>query len=233
MAKPERRSMLPRARRAAIGGALVLAAAATGIGWQLSNARATPPERAPSPAAAASTPVAASTPGAAAPAPAGSPTAAPDGGSAANSTTARIEFSTVPGAYASVTWGSKLLGRIAPHRPLVVVRPRDSGPLDVIVRAHGFLPVHTRAHTFADSKVEVKLTRPEDKNTLFGYREPLDAGVPDAGALALPPGMTGQPFPQAGQNQQPPPALQPQPPPALQPQPPPALQPQPPPALQR
>jgi hypothetical protein len=60
----------------------------------------------------------------------------------------------------------------------VVVRPRDSGPLDVIVRAPGYLPVQTRAHTFADSRVTVKLTTPDQKNTLVGYREPLDAGTP-------------------------------------------------------
>jgi hypothetical protein len=102
-------------------------------------------------------------------------------------TTARIEFSTVPAVDASVTWGKTRLGRIAPRRPLVVVRPRDSGPLDVIVRAEGYLPVHTRAHTFADTKVLVKLTKPEQKNTLLGYRAPLDAGAPLAADAATTP----------------------------------------------
>ena len=77
-----------------------------------------------------------------------------------------------------VFWGRQRLGMIAPHQPLVVERPRDSGPLDVIVRASGFLPVQTRAYTFADSKVSVKMTPPDQKKTLLGYRE----AVPDGGA---------------------------------------------------
>ena len=55
-------------------------------------------------------------------------------------------------------WGKKKLGVIAPHAPLIVQRPRDSGPLDVVVRADGCVPVQTRAYTFEDSKVAVKVT---------------------------------------------------------------------------
>ena len=91
---------------------------------------------------------------------------------------------------AMVFWGKKKLGPIAPHQPLVVQRPRDSGPLDLIVRADGCLPVQTRVFTFADNKYAVKVTPLEQKNTLLGYREelPPDGGVPssqnpDAGAL--------------------------------------------------
>jgi hypothetical protein len=108
-----------------------------------------------------------------------------DAGLATPPNTTQIEFTTVPSTHATVTWGSAVLGHITPHKPLVVVRPRDSGPLDVTVHAHGFLPVHTRAQTFEDSKVAVKLTRIDDKATLFGYREPLDAGLPDGATLPI------------------------------------------------
>jgi len=91
---------------------------------------------------------------------------------------ARIMFSTIPQVNANVLWGKKSLGRIAPKQPLVILRPRDSGPLDVTITAPGYLPVQTRAHTFADTHVQVKLTTLEDKPTLWGYRVPLDAGVP-------------------------------------------------------
>jgi hypothetical protein len=92
---------------------------------------------------------------------------------------------------AMVSWGKKKMGVIAPHQPLVIQRPRDSGPLDLVVRAENCLPVQTRAYTFADNKLIVKLTPLEQKNTLLGYREelpPPDAGAspsqsPDAGAL--------------------------------------------------
>jgi hypothetical protein len=88
-----------------------------------------------------------------------------------------------------VFWGKKKLGPIAPHQPLVIQRPRDSGPLDLVVRADGCLPVQTRAYTFADNKLAVKVTPLEEKKTLLGYREelPPDGGAPpsqspDAGA---------------------------------------------------
>jgi hypothetical protein len=100
-------------------------------------------------------------------------------------TTATIIFATTPAVTAIVTWGKKLLGKITPGKPLVVVRPRDSGPLDVVVRAKGYLAVQTRAHTFSDNRVQVKLTAPDKKNELLGYRAPLDAGVEQPEETAL------------------------------------------------
>ncbi|HJX62977.1 MAG TPA: hypothetical protein VJ860_03400 [Polyangia bacterium] len=96
-----------------------------------------------------------------------------------------ITLQTVPPRKAVVKWGRKTLGVIPVPRPLVVVRPRDSGPMDLVVRVTGFLPVHTRAYTFSDSRVAIKLTPVEEKNTLFGFRAEVspDAGAnPDAGA---------------------------------------------------
>jgi hypothetical protein len=93
-------------------------------------------------------------------------------------TTATIVFTTIPATNARVMWGKRLLGNIGPKAPLVITRPRDTGPLDVMVYAPGYIPVQTRAHTFSDNKVSVKLTTPEQKQTLWGYRAPLDAGVP-------------------------------------------------------
>jgi hypothetical protein len=94
----------------------------------------------------------------------------------------RIVFTVIPSSKkATVSWGKKKLGVIAPHAPLIVQRPRDSGPLDVIVRADGCVAVQTRAYTFEDSKVAVKVTPNDQKNTLLGYREEqpsADGGVP-------------------------------------------------------
>jgi hypothetical protein len=97
--------------------------------------------------------------------------------------TARITFIVSPSVRATVTWGKTRLGVIAPGSPLVITRPRDSGPLDVVVKANGYLPVATRAHTFGDSRVFVKLTPPDQQHTLLGYRAPLDAGVGLDGGL--------------------------------------------------
>jgi hypothetical protein len=112
-----------------------------------------------------------------------------------------ITLQTVPPRKAVVKWGNKNLGMIPVPRPLVLVRPRDSGPLDLVVRAAGFLPVHTRAYTFSDSRVAVKLTPVSEKKTLFGYRQeipPEGAVSPDAGAPPAPsaPAPTPAPIPQ-------------------------------------
>jgi hypothetical protein len=118
--------------------------------------------------------------------------ASPDGGAVApgetgeaapkrNDANVRIVFTVIPSSKrATVSWGKKKLGQIAPQHPLIITRPRDSGPLDVMVRAEGCLPVQTRAYTFADSKVAVKVTPLDQKNTLLGYREelPPDGGAP-------------------------------------------------------
>jgi hypothetical protein len=104
----------------------------------------------------------------------------------------RIVFRTVPARQRSVvSWGSKRLGFIDRGKPLVIVRPRDSGPLDVVVRSEGFIPVHTRANTFDDSVIDVKLTPLDKKETIYGYKQPLppppDAGPPlDIGVPIMP-----------------------------------------------
>jgi hypothetical protein len=95
------------------------------------------------------------------------------------SATVRVKFGTYPPRRASVTWGGKRLGFADRGKPLIVERPRDSGPLDVVIRAPGYLPVYTRAYTFNDSTVEVRITPVDKKDTIYGYREPLP---PDAGA---------------------------------------------------
>lgn len=178
MQQPDFKSISPRARRAAIGAFAALLGLGVWFGWRQCQVNATPPP--PVVTQPAELPVVATLSDAGM----GDPKVIP--------TTATIVFATVPQANATVSWGKKRLGRIMPNKPLVVVRPRDSGPLDVIVRADGFLPVHTRAHTFSDNKVMIKLTRPDQTSTLLGYRVPLDAGLPEEN-LDLAPPLPGEP----------------------------------------
>jgi hypothetical protein len=98
----------------------------------------------------------------------------------------RISIQTSPLHKALVKWGRKTLGVISTPRALVVERPRDSGPLDLVIHAGGYMPVHTRAYTFSDQHVSVKLTPPSEKSTLFGYREE-PAPNPDAGTTVAEP----------------------------------------------
>lgn len=110
-------------------------------------------------------------------------TQVPEVGVTAERPTVKLVFSTVPAVKATVVWGKHRLGTISPRAPLIVERPRDSGPLDIVVRSPGFLPVHTRAYTFNDAVVDVRLTPLAKKDTLYGYRAPLPT---DAGAPPLP-----------------------------------------------
>jgi hypothetical protein len=146
--------MTRSARRALAGLLLTFVALGFALGLGLGDAAATPPASGPvqpADAGVANAPV--------------------------ESANVTIVFATSPPATAMVTWGRKRLGKITPGKPLVVVRPRDSGPLDVMIRPTNYLPVQTRAHTFSDHRVIVKLTPPENKSELLGYRAPLDAGV--------------------------------------------------------
>jgi hypothetical protein len=186
---PERERKLKLWAWAVIGGAAVL-----GLGVTVYSALAPDPSdpAAAKPTAAAAAPPQASAPGAAPGAPAASATAggalvessrAPDAGPATRPTV-KLVFTTVPAARATVVWGKHRLGTIAPRAPLIVERPRDSGPLDIVVRSPGFLPVHTRAYTFDDAVVDIRLTPLAKKDTLYGYRAPLPT---DAGAAPIVP----------------------------------------------
>ncbi len=68
----------------------------------------------------------------------------------------KIKLLVTPAVDAVVMWGGKRIGK-AGREPLELVRPRYSGPLDVIVQAPGYLPFHTRLFTDRDDKVSVRL----------------------------------------------------------------------------
>jgi hypothetical protein len=154
-------------RKATVGLAGVALAVLGTLGYALSTVQATPPEG----SAGSEAPQGSSAPTA----DPGDVEAKPDVAKA----TVTVVVSVYPSVPAFVSWGKKKLGRIEPGKPLVVTRPRDSGPLDLAIKANGFLPVTTRAHTFNDHKLQVRLTRPDATAGMVGYRVPIvDAGVP-------------------------------------------------------
>lgn len=84
---------------------------------------------------------------------------------------------------AAVQWGRKSLGTT----PVVVERPRESGPMDLVLRARGYLAFHTRAFTFKNDSLTVEMIPIEKKETLLGARKapppaPDGGAVPDGGA---------------------------------------------------
>jgi hypothetical protein len=67
---------------------------------------------------------------------------------------------------ARVSWGRKDLGLA----PLTVTRPRGSGPLDILVVAPGYLPLHTRVFTDRDDTLALRLFRDKEAANLPGFR---------------------------------------------------------------
>lgn len=81
-----------------------------------------------------------------------------------------------------VSWGRKKLGRT----PLNFERPRDSGPVDLVLRYQGYFPVHTRAYTVKNDLVAVKMVRLENRMSVFGAKQeipPDDGTAPSDAAL--------------------------------------------------
>jgi hypothetical protein len=111
----------------------------------------------------------------------------------------KITFQTIPPVKAEVRWGKKKLGVLnTGKKPFFIERFKDSGPIDISIRAEGFLPVHTRAYSFENNKVTVKLTPVTEKHTLFGYKMVPDGGA-DGGADGGMPGVVAGPLrPDAG-----------------------------------
>lgn len=107
----------------------------------------------------------------------------------------KLSFSTRPSSGARVYYGTKLLGTT----PFSVQWKHDSGPVDVVVRAPGYLPVNTRAYTFRDDDIAVELTRPADASKLLGYKKkieaPEDEPLPGPEAVVAPTGEPGPALP--------------------------------------
>jgi hypothetical protein len=79
-------------------------------------------------------------------------------------------------AQAHVFWGRKELG----VAPLEVTRPRGSGPLDLLVLAEGYLPLHTRAFTDRNETLALRLVPTTSASGLPGY-SPTATGESGAG----------------------------------------------------
>ncbi len=86
-----------------------------------------------------------------------------------------------PPVKAVVMWGAKPMAKVSPDKSSIELqRPRGSGPLDLEIRADGFLPHHTRLYSDRNDKVNVRLVREADAPGLFGYRSPAAASTAKA-----------------------------------------------------
>ena len=82
---------------------------------------------------------------------------------------------------AHVVWGRKDFG-IA---PLEIERPRNSGPLDLVVVSPGYLPLHARAFTDRDDVLTLRLYSAAEAPQLLGYR-PEAVPAPPNGSTTSP-----------------------------------------------
>jgi len=82
---------------------------------------------------------------------------------------------------AHVVWGRKDFG----VAPLEIERPRNSGPVDLVVLAPGYLPLHARALTDRDDVLTLRLYSAAEAPQLLGYR-PEAAAASDSGSVTSP-----------------------------------------------
>lgn len=108
--------------------------------------------------------------------PSPSNTPAPSAADAGPADLVTIHVLVQPPQRAHVIWGAKDFGL----GPLDIRRPRGSGPLDLLVRAPGYLTLHTRAFTDRDNTLSVRLVPEAEAPRFAGYRAPAPTVTPHA-----------------------------------------------------
>jgi hypothetical protein len=83
--------------------------------------------------------------------------------------TVNLAIYTEPHIYAHVYHGKEFLG----DTPLKLVWAKDTGPLDVVLKAKGYLQINTRLYTYRNDKITVKMRKIEEANQLFGYKKKI------------------------------------------------------------
>jgi hypothetical protein len=91
------------------------------------------------------------------------------------SETVTLKLTVTPSVKALVTWGGKQVAKLAPgDMDTELTRPRDSGPVDLEIKAEGYMPYHTRLYSDRNDKVNVRLYRIEEAPGMFGYKRPAN-----------------------------------------------------------
>ena len=81
--------------------------------------------------------------------------------------TIEITLKTSPRVRASVYHGKELLGTT----PLRLVWPKDTGSLDIKIKASGYLTVNSRLYTHRNDRVTVNMFKVDQAHLLFGYKK--------------------------------------------------------------
>lgn len=95
------------------------------------------------------------------------------------SETVNLKLTVTPQVKALVTWGAKQVARLAPgSMDTEISRPRGSGPVDLEIKAEGFMPYHTRLYADRNDKINVRLYRVEEAPGLLGYKRSVEKNTP-------------------------------------------------------
>jgi hypothetical protein len=95
------------------------------------------------------------------------------------SETVTLKLTVTPQVKALVTWGAKQVARLAPgSMDAEITRPRGSGPVDLEIKAEGFMPHHTRLYADRNDRINVRLYRLEEASGLLGYKRSLEKNAP-------------------------------------------------------
>jgi hypothetical protein len=97
------------------------------------------------------------------------------------SETVTLKLSVTPQVKATVHWGAKVMARLDPGKmEAEIARPRGSGPLDLEIKAEGYMPYHTRLYTGRNDKLGIRLYRAEEASSVFGYKRSAEAKKAEA-----------------------------------------------------
>jgi hypothetical protein len=92
-----------------------------------------------------------------------------------------LKLAVTPPVKALVLWGAKPMAHLEPGKmDAEITRPRGSGPLDLEIKAEGYLPHHTRLYADRNDKLGVRIYRAEEAPNLFGYKRSAEAKKPEA-----------------------------------------------------
>ena len=98
-----------------------------------------------------------------------------------HSETVTLKLVVTPPVKALVLYGAKQMAQLEPGKmEAEITRPRGSGPLDLDIKAEGYLPYHTRLYADRNDKLSVRLCRPEDAPNLFGYKRSAEGRKAEA-----------------------------------------------------
>ncbi len=82
-----------------------------------------------------------------------------------------LKLTVTPQVKALVMWGGKQMAKLGPgSMDTEIVRPRGSGPVDLEIKAEGYMPLHTRLYSDRNDKVAARLYRPEEAPGLLGFK---------------------------------------------------------------